>query len=118
MLVVTSLVTLVWYGNSAHLWAHIKYVLGNLLLMMKGVTHTIPGVFADAVEPAVNDPLWTLPYELWLYAALFAIFVFAGKRTRICIVLAVVLLSIVWSVMSMISEAGPDRSRYYDIFRL
>jgi hypothetical protein len=64
-LTVTSKATLLWYRNYIHLWKHAKFVIGNLLIFFRGVTHTIPGVFQDAKgAPAINGPLWRLPYEV------------------------------------------------------
>src|SRR5207342_2493625 len=44
VLVTTSLVTLVWYHNYENLWLHVKYILSNLLMSVKGVTWVIPGI--------------------------------------------------------------------------
>ena len=85
VLVVTSAVTLVWYGNYANLWPHIHYVVSNLVMFVNGVTFTIPGIFTDTVRAAVNEPLWTLPYELWCYALLFLMFAVAAAQ-RPCVV--------------------------------
>jgi peptidoglycan/LPS O-acetylase OafA/YrhL len=73
VLVVTSTVALIAYGNTAHLWQHVSYVLRNMVMFFGGTVFIIPGVLTDSVRQSLNDPLWTLPYELWLYVALFAI---------------------------------------------
>src|SRR5665213_3174662 len=46
-LVATSLGTLIWYENFTNLSGHIKYVVVNLLMMLKGVRYQIGGVFDD-----------------------------------------------------------------------
>jgi len=103
-LVTASLVTLLWYGNYANLWPHAKYVIRNLLMFLRGVTYVIPGVFTDALNPAVNGPLWSLPSELWLYALLFLIFILGGRRSGICILLGALFLSIAWGATPIIGN--------------
>ena len=118
MLVVTSSVTLVWYGNYANLSAHIRYIADNLVMFISGVVFTIPGVFTDAVRPAVNEPLWTLPYELWCYALLFLMF-FAGRaRTTLVVVLATLLVSAAWSATFQVGEPKIGSFNLFDFFRL
>jgi peptidoglycan/LPS O-acetylase OafA/YrhL len=38
-LVATSGATLLWYDNYANIWKHVKYVVGNLLIFLRGVTY-------------------------------------------------------------------------------
>lgn len=118
VLVATSAVTLFWYGNYANLWPHAGYVASNLLLMLSGVTDAIPGIFADAVRPAVNEPLWTLPHELWCYAVLFAMFALGGRRAGVCVILSALLIGLAWSATPIIDEfkIGPLGS--VDFFKL
>jgi peptidoglycan/LPS O-acetylase OafA/YrhL len=73
VLIVTSGVALIAYGNYGHFWQHIVYVFRNLTMFIGGTVFVIPGVLADATRQSLNDPLWTLPYELWLYVALFMV---------------------------------------------
>ena len=79
VLIVTSAVALFAYGNYAHLWQHIAYVLRNLTMFVGGTVFVIPGILGDATRQSMNDPLWTLPYELWSYLILFAV-CFPGPR--------------------------------------
>ncbi len=79
VLVMTSSVALIAYGNYGHVWQHIAYVLRNLTMFIGGTVFVIPGVLADATRQSMNDPLWTLPYELWSYLILFAV-CFPGPR--------------------------------------
>jgi len=98
-LIATSAATLVWYGNYSHLWKHAKYVMGNLLMVFRGVTYTIPGVFENTRgDAAVNGPLWSLPNEILLYVLLFLFFVVGGRRTGLLILIGALLLSIVWGI--------------------
>ena len=117
-LVVSSMLTFVWYRNHANLWPHVGYVGDNLLLFLNGVTAVIPGVFADTPRQDVNDPLWTLPYELWLYAALAVMFMFGARRSPAFIVLGMLVISIAWTAESLIDDfdLGPLESS--ELFRL
>ena len=118
VLVATSAATFFWYGNFAHLWSHAEYVINNLMMFLRGVTYVIPGVFADTVRPAVNEPLWSLPYELWLYAVLALIF-FVGRRwTGTGIVLGALLLGIAWSAIPFLGEFEIEHLNSLDFFRL
>jgi peptidoglycan/LPS O-acetylase OafA/YrhL len=96
-LVVTSAVTLAWYRNGAHLAEHVGYVVRNALMFFWGVTQTVPGVFEDTVRRDMNDPLWTLPYELWLYVLLALIFFAAGRRSGAVIFAVAVAISLAWT---------------------
>jgi peptidoglycan/LPS O-acetylase OafA/YrhL len=118
VLVVTSAATLVWYRNYSNLWPHVAYVADNLLMFVRGVTLVIPGVFTDAVNQDVNNPLWTLPYELWCYVALALMFVFGVRRSAIFIVVVALLLSTAWSASSLIGEVNLGPLEAFEIFRL
>ena len=118
VLVATSAATFFWYGNFSHFWSHAEYVINNLLMFLRGVTYVIPGVFADTVRPAVNEPLWSLPYELWLYAVLALIF-FAGRRwSGTGIVLGALLLGIAWTATPFLGELEIEHLNSLDFFRL
>lgn len=119
-LVVTSVVTLLFYGNYVNIWPHAKYVIRNLLMFVRGVIYVIPGVFTDALNPAVNGPLWSLPSELWLYALLFLIFILGGRRNGVCILLCALLLSVVWGATPVIGDIGirPLPLDSFQFFRL
>jgi peptidoglycan/LPS O-acetylase OafA/YrhL len=109
-LTATSVGTLVWYSNYSHIWKHAKFVIGNLLMFFRGVTYVIPGVFEDCkASPAINGPLWSLPFELWLYVLLFIFFVLGGRRSGVFILLGAILLSVVWGATPTIGDmtAGP-----------
>lgn len=93
VLAVTSGAALLMYGNFAHLWQHAAYVLHNLAMFVTGVVFTIPGVLGDATRASLNDPLWTLPYELWCYVLLFVVFIPGGRWTRASILVLAAALS-------------------------
>jgi peptidoglycan/LPS O-acetylase OafA/YrhL len=118
VLVVTSAATLLWYGNYAHLASHAEYVGDNLLLFARGLTELIPGTFTDTVRSTMNEPLWSLPYELWLYAVLALIVVIAGRRSGAAIVLSTLLLGAAWSATPILGDfdIGPLESA--DFFKL
>ena len=82
VLVVTSTVALIAYGNYAHVWQHVAYVLRNLAMFAGGTVFVVPCALTDAVRHSLNDPLWTLPYELWAYVALFVLFLPRGRGRR------------------------------------
>jgi peptidoglycan/LPS O-acetylase OafA/YrhL len=115
---VTSAVTFVWYRNGANIGPHVGYVIGNLLMFVKGVTQVVPGVFKDAVRPAINEPLWTLPYELWLYVLLALLFLLGGRRTGPCIVFSAIVCSIAWSASDPISDFSIGSLESFEVFRL
>ncbi len=118
VLVATSAVTLFWYGNYANLRPHAEYVTDNLLMLLKGVTFVIPGIFTDAVKPAVNEPIWTLPYEMWCYVLLALMFLAGGRRAAICIVLGAIVISIAWSATPAIGDFKIGHLDSQDIFGL
>jgi peptidoglycan/LPS O-acetylase OafA/YrhL len=102
-LTVTSVATLLWYGNYVHIWKHATFVIRNLLMFFLGVTYTIPGVFEDAKGgPAINGPLWSLPYEVWLYVLLYLCFILGGRRSAFLIIFGALSLGIVWSVTPVV----------------
>ena len=118
VLVVTSTVTLVWYGNYANLSAHLRYIADNLVMFAGGVTFTIPGVFTDTVRSSVNEPLWTLPYELWCYALLFLIFAAGRARTILVVILATLLVGLAWTFTFKGDEPHIGPFNLFDFFRL
>ncbi len=117
VLIATSAITLLWYGNYSRFWPHVEYVIGNLLMFVKGVTLAIPGIFTDTARAAVNEPLWTLPYELWCYALLFLLFV-AGRGKPLIVIGSALLVGIAWTITSTGSEPEIGRFNAFDFFRL
>lgn len=118
VLVVSSAVTFFWYHNDGHLWAHAQYVAGNLLLFLRDLIQVIPGVFADTVRPAVNEPLWSLPYELWMYVLLALMFVLGSRWSGIGIVVGALLLGLAWSATPVLGEFNIGPLGSLDVFRL
>jgi peptidoglycan/LPS O-acetylase OafA/YrhL len=116
VLVVTSAVTLVWYGNYGNLWAHARYVFDNLVMFFGGVTFTIAGVFTDTKSASVNEPLWTLPYELWCYVLLFILFA-AGRGKAVIVIAAAILVSVGW-IATEANEPRVGPFNAFDFFKL
>jgi peptidoglycan/LPS O-acetylase OafA/YrhL len=118
VLVVSSAATLIWYRNYSNLWPHVTYVTDNLLMFVNGVTQVIPGVFTDTLREDVNNPLWTLPYELWCYVVLALMFVLGVRRSAIFIVVVTLLFTTAWAAEPLIEDfdIGPLESS--EFFRL
>jgi peptidoglycan/LPS O-acetylase OafA/YrhL len=57
-----------------HVVSHIGYVARNAVMFVHGVDYDIKGIFEEMRSSAINGPLWSLPYEFWLYVALFILF--------------------------------------------
>jgi peptidoglycan/LPS O-acetylase OafA/YrhL len=117
-LILTSATTLFWYGNYVNFTFHVKYVVRNLLMFVKGVSYVIPGIFTDAAYPAVNGPLWSLPSELWLYVLLFLFFVLGGRRVGGCIIVGALFLSIAWGVAPLTGDLILPPFDTFQFFRL
>jgi peptidoglycan/LPS O-acetylase OafA/YrhL len=106
-LTATSVATLIWYSNYSHISKHAKFIVGNLLMFFRGVTYVIPGVFEDAkATPAINGPLWSLPFELWLYVLLFLFFLLGRRRSGFFILVAAIVLSVVWGATPAIGDVA------------
>jgi peptidoglycan/LPS O-acetylase OafA/YrhL len=74
-------------------------------MFFRGVTYIIPGVFEDAkASPAINGPLWSLPFELWLYVLLFLFFLVGGRRISLWVLAGAVVLSVVWGATPTIGD--------------
>jgi peptidoglycan/LPS O-acetylase OafA/YrhL len=117
VLVATSLTTFLWYRNFGHAPDHIVYIANNLAMLVLPLIQTIPGVFADRAVSTMNEPLWTLPHEIWLYIALFAIFAAAGKRAGIVVVLATLVFGVMWA-LDPLKERWIGPLEAYELFRL
>ncbi len=117
-LVASSAGTFIWYRNYPNLWPHIGYVGHNLVMFATGVAQVIPGIFADAVRQDVNDPLWTLPYELWCYAVLALAFVFGVRKSAILILVVTVLFGTAWAAQPLIGGVNLGPLESFELFRL
>lgn len=69
----------------------IKYVLANLVFL-NFIHGTLPGVFADNIYREVNGALWTLKIEVMFYAVI-PVIVFACRRFRRLLILAIIYAS-------------------------
>lgn len=68
----------------------VKFALENTTLVLKGVFPDLPGVFNGQGSGAVNASLWTLPYELKMYAVLLLLGVFGLLRAWSVLLLALI----------------------------
>jgi peptidoglycan/LPS O-acetylase OafA/YrhL len=96
-LVLTSLVTLLWFGNFENTAGHVKYVIRNLFMILVGPAFDVKGVFESLTIKAINGPLWSLRYELHLYFILFLIMAFAGRYRGWVLALSLPLLMYHWA---------------------
>jgi|SRR6185369_6525305 len=117
-LAVSSVFTLLWYGNYDHLWPHLNYVLSNLLMFVRGVAFVIPGIFEDAHNHAVNGPLWSLPIELWSYAFLFLVFALSPRSQGVWIPVCAVALGVVWGSGHLVEGMKLGPLDGFQFFRL
>ncbi len=95
-LTATSIVMMIWFDNRAHLADHVMYVVDNALMMVSGVRYTIPGVLEGRPIPGPNGSLWSLPYELWLYVALFLLYVLGPRRREVGLACAAIAAYSLW----------------------
>jgi peptidoglycan/LPS O-acetylase OafA/YrhL len=116
-LVAASLATFLWYGNDSHVVDHLTYVRDNLLMFVEGTRFHIAGVFGDRVRSSLNDPIWTLPYEVWCYVVLALLFVAGARLARILILAAALAASVAWG-LSADAEFHIGPLEGFDFFRL
>lgn len=92
-----------------------RFILKNATLVTSmTVQVTLPGVFGGNHLPyAVNDPLWTLPYELWMYAAVAVAGAVGALRRGPFTVLAIFLAF--WMV---VTSLRPDQTQALLLVRL
>ena len=116
-LVAASLATFVWYGNIGHLADHLAYVHDNLMMFVEGARFDIAGVFGDRIRSSLNDPIWTLPYEVWCYVALALVFAAGARAARVLILAAALAASTAWGLSGDAEfHIGPLEG--FDFFRL
>ncbi len=81
VLALTSLITLVTFRNYEHWIGHVRYVLQNIVMLVRGGPYyQIPGVFEGQPETALNGSIWSLPYEVWCYFILYFTLLFSPAR--------------------------------------
>jgi peptidoglycan/LPS O-acetylase OafA/YrhL len=83
---VSSLNPTVYFGQ-AGTW---KYVFSNVVLMPGN--QELPGVFVHNPETAANGSLWTLRYELLLYAFLGTLFIVSLRLKKVIVPVLLTLL--------------------------
>jgi peptidoglycan/LPS O-acetylase OafA/YrhL len=96
-LILTSLITLVWFDNFQNIISHIVYFVRSLFLVVAGPAFNVPGVFETMPLPAINGPLWSLRYEIHLYLILFLIVTFAGRYRGWVLAVCLPLLVYFWA---------------------
>ena len=111
-LVLSSLVTLVYFSNYANLTAHIYYVVRGIFLALFGAGYDIPGIFETLKYQALNGPLWSLRYELHLYFFLFLIVTFGGRYRGWVLAIALPLLIYHWMMNKNQYILGIDLFEY------
>ena len=117
-LIFTSVATLLWFGNGIHWRDHIGYVTGNVAMALTGLTDLIPGVFERSFSAEVNDPLWTLPYEMWLYVVLALLFAIGRRYAGLAVIAALIVFGAAWLVAHAGNDFDVGPLESYDAFRL
>jgi peptidoglycan/LPS O-acetylase OafA/YrhL len=87
-----------------------SYLLRNRLMVRLGIRSSLPGVFVHNKPPnAVNDPLWTLPYELRMYGLVALAGVLGLLRRRAAFNAAcVAAVAALWMFHARGGAAGAD----------
>ncbi len=97
VLVLTSLVTLISFQNSENILGHLRYVLQNIVMLVRGGPYYgINGVFEGRPEHAINGSIWSLPYEVWCYFVLFAALVLLPRLRTVTMASLTVLCIAAW----------------------
>jgi peptidoglycan/LPS O-acetylase OafA/YrhL len=108
----TSLITLLYFGNYSNLTGHTGYVTRNLLLPFFGPAYEIEGVFQGSAYQSLNGPLWSLRYEIQLYFILFLIVAFSGFLRGWILGVLLLVLSYAWMMDMHIRALGFDIFQY------
>jgi peptidoglycan/LPS O-acetylase OafA/YrhL len=116
-LVAASLATFLWYRNVGHVGDHLAYVGDNLLMFFQGPQFDIAGVFTDVVRSRVNEPIWTLPYEVWCYVVLALLFAADGRAGRPLVIATAFAVSVAWAVFDD-ADFDIGSLEAFDFFRL
>ena len=92
VLTATSLFTCVVYGNYDRWLAHLRYVVQNTAMLLRGgPLYEINGIWDNRPYATLNGSLWSLPYEVWCYIVLFFIVAAMPKFSKILLPLMVLL---------------------------
>lgn len=79
-----------------------RYITGNLKL--KDIHFQLPGLFQDNPYPGINGSLWTLYYEVLLYALVFALGVIGWLTSRRRITVFFVLYFIFYAAFNFLQK--------------
>lgn len=95
------LTTLSWHSYFSHpeFWSYFLNILGDIHM-------ELPGVFKETKTQLVNVSLWTIPYELWSYIALFSLAVTGLVRNRV-IMLVLVVLAMIFLTLGLPHPSDP-----------
>jgi peptidoglycan/LPS O-acetylase OafA/YrhL len=89
----------------------IRYLVSNLVFL-NFLQPTLPGVFADRVDPLINGPLWTIKIEVMFYLSVPFI-AMLGRRYRVIWVMAALYVaSFLWAQGFYHLYVGEGRSAY------
>ncbi|HSW19645.1 MAG TPA: acyltransferase, partial [Ramlibacter sp.] len=101
------------YFSSRETWLY----LAKGLTLFDGVAYTLPGVFdANPYPQAVNGSLWTLPYEVRMYALLATLWVVLGvlgaRRERL-VRGAIVAAAVASGALLLLLHFTSDQPRHF-----
>ncbi len=93
------------------------YLLKNMTLLY-GISHYLPGLFADLpYKGDVNTSLWTLPYEMKLYAMLgifgFILFKLQKYQRKNLLEIAFLILALAVALATVLNHIHPFVSPYF-----
>jgi peptidoglycan/LPS O-acetylase OafA/YrhL len=93
--------------TSSYLANHKTYVyLFKNSILVTGVTYDLPGVFGDnPLRNAVNGSLWSMPFEIAMYAILTSLWLFLGmtSRERVKVLKITLMLCLIFSGIAHIA---------------
>lgn len=97
----------------------LEYAFKNIVLLLPAIPDMLPGLFQSNPQHFANGPLWTLPYELWMYVTLAAVggcclALPAHTGRRVFVVITVVLTTYVFA--SFVAVYGFDNHGAWQIF--
>ena len=92
-----------------------KYFLKNITLFF-GIQHMLPGVFSDLpYKGFINGSLWTLPYEVKMYAILAFILFFVSRLSQLLRFISIKNTLLLIAIASVCLHLG---SRFYQVLPL
>ena len=89
----------------------IRYLVSNLVFL-NFLQPTLPGVFADRVDPLINGPLWTIKIEVMFYLCVPLIALLARRFRVIWVMAALYVASFVWVYVFYHLSVSEGRGAY------